>query len=349
MNDLILMKKAFLEAAKGDPAKTFENPRVGALIVKDGQIIARGHHENFGQEHAEMVAYRQLADKTLLKNATVYVTLEPCATKGKVESCAREMANWPINRVVIGAKDPNPSTCGKGIQFLTEAGIETTILNFSRKNHELNPAFFHYFESGLPYVTLKLTSSATGFVAEHSQRQSKLSDEEADNEIHHLRAQFSAILVGSQTFLTDLPQLTVRKFLISHHQPVRIVLDRRGRLMDKQHIKQGDWFIYTKNQVFASESSQAILTSGNLLEILQDIGKRGIQSILVEGGPKVIASFLQADLWQEMILYRTTTELTQGLKVAIPKVKGQFLGYFGNSEKIRFSNVRRDDDVYGNN
>ncbi|MBS9338143.1 bifunctional diaminohydroxyphosphoribosylaminopyrimidine deaminase/5-amino-6-(5-phosphoribosylamino)uracil reductase RibD [Fructobacillus sp. M2-14] len=341
MDDLKWMEKAFLEAEKADPAETYENPRVGAVIVKDDVILAKGRHALFGCEHAEMAAYSSLADKDLLAGATLYVTLEPCASTGKAGSCADSIASWPIHRVVIGSTDPNPSTKGMGMAKLKEAGIIITNLHLESMNRNLNPAFFHFFERGLPYVQLKLTTSEDGFVSRKASAPVKLSNVACDQDVHHERACRSAILVGSQTFLADEPSLTVRHFETEHEQPKRVVLDRRGRLKNVGAQRLEGWLVYTHDKEWAKSCENVFCVSdGELCGILEDLSQKKIQSVMVEGGPTLIAAFLQADLWQEMLVYETDVSLGAGLKAISPNGSGIELGTVGNAVKYRYINQK---------
>lgn len=310
MNDLTWMKLAADEAIRAMPYQTFENPRVGAVIVKDGQVIATGYHEKFGEAHAEINAFNRVKKKTDILGATLYVTLEPCSTQGKVGSCAVQIQNWGLKRVVVGSIDPNPSTNGKGIKMLRSAGIAVDVLN-TVENKEINPAFHYFYTTRLPYVQLKLAMSQNGFVAEKFGKRKKLTDELADADVHRERATRSAIMIGSETMITDQPMLTVRHINISHKQPLRVVIDRRGRLQNTNFDFSNNWLIYTENVLFSKQHSYVKLMSGALKDILIDLAKQNIQSVMVEGGPSLIHSFLKENLWQEMLIYTTDKVLSK--------------------------------------
>ncbi|GMA69087.1 hypothetical protein GCM10025879_03330 [Leuconostoc litchii] len=283
MNDLTWMRLAVREAARAMPYRTFENPRVGAVIVKNDEIIAKGYHEEFGKDHAEINAFKQVKNKSDLLGATLYVTLEPCSVKGKVGSCAEYIKNWGLKRVVVGNIDPNPSTNGKGIQILKSAGIVVDVLN-SIESQALNPAFFYFFTRHMPYIQLKLALSKNGLVTGKLKKRSKLTDLQADIDIHKERGARSAIMIGSETFLTDKPMLTVRHINIRHQQPLKIIIDRRGRLQNKDFCFSTNWIIYTENEYFAKKHSYVKLMIDGLTGILADLGKQNIQSVMVEGG-----------------------------------------------------------------
>lgn len=338
MDDLTFMNMAAQVASLADKALTFENPRVGAVVVKHGKILSIGYHKKFGESHAEINAYNQLSDKSQIKGATMYVTLEPCAVRGKVNSCAETMQDWGLRRVVIGSIDPNPRTRGQGVAILKNANVLVSILN-TQHSRELNPEFHQYFENRLPYIQLKVATSLNGFVSTSNQQRVKLTDDRADSDVHHERATRSAIMIGSQTFLTDLPNLTVRHSVIDHKQPARIVVDRRGRLKTLPYSYIKDWVVYTENEEFASFYENIILMHDGLIGILNDLFDKKVQSVMVEGGPTFISSFLTENLWQEMIVYKTNKILNKNSLAAVsPTMKPVRQTKVGNAIKSVYIN-----------
>ena len=313
MDDLTMMQLAYQAAQQADPAATWENPRVGAVIVKDGAVIATGYHHQFGHQHAEVVAMNQVEHPADLVGATMYVTLEPCAHIGKVGACADALVTAKLGRVVIGQGDPNPHVSGRGVAKLQQAGIAVTLLN-QQGSTALNPAFHHFFETQRPYVTLKLAQSIDGFIAAKRGQATKLTDDQANVAVHQQRAQMSAIMVGSETALTDAPQLTVRHVPITHQQPWRVIVDRRGRLQHHPAFFDDRTLIYTTNTTFAQQVPQAVFFDGELGSLLDDLGQRGIQSLLVEGGGALVRAFLAANLWQRFDIYQTDAVLGTGIK-----------------------------------
>ncbi|MBJ7695490.1 bifunctional diaminohydroxyphosphoribosylaminopyrimidine deaminase/5-amino-6-(5-phosphoribosylamino)uracil reductase RibD [Weissella confusa] len=163
MDDLTMMQVAVAAAEKAAPKENWTNPRVGAVIVKNGAVLATGYHHQFGQAHAEVDAMQQVDNPADLNNATMYVTLEPCAHVGKVGACADAIVAAGISRVVVGQGDPNPLVHGQGIRKLRAAGIIVDVLN-QPVSEKLNPGFHHFFETGQPYVMLKVAQSADGFI-----------------------------------------------------------------------------------------------------------------------------------------------------------------------------------------
>jgi len=337
MNDLTCMALAAQEAAKATTYKTFDNPRVGAIIVQNNQIIATGHHEAFGQAHAEINAFNHLKDKNQIIGATVYVTLEPCSSAGKVGSCAKELSTWGLRRVVVGSIDPNPTTNGQGIALLKAAGVEVDVLN---TNHSacLNPEFYYYFQSKKPYVQLKLVVSKDGFVSAGHHKRTKLTDARADIDVHQERAAKSAIMIGSQTLLVDQPQLTVRLVAIDHQQPMRVVIDRRGRLQNNHFDFSNRWFFYTENMAFANQSHNVYLMTHGLAGVLRHLAQQNIQSVMIEGGPKLMNAFIAENLWQEMLIYETNATLGSGVPGVICKQMPESETRVGNAVKRRYIN-----------
>ncbi|MEX0380676.1 bifunctional diaminohydroxyphosphoribosylaminopyrimidine deaminase/5-amino-6-(5-phosphoribosylamino)uracil reductase RibD [Leuconostoc sp. MS02] len=341
MNDLTLMSLAAEYAAKARPENTFENPRVGAIIVKNDQILSTGFHKAYGMPHAEIDAFNHLRDKDSVVGATMYVTLEPCAVRGKVGSCAEEIKQWQLSRIVIGASDPNPTTHGKGIALLRQAGIQVDILN-TQDSIRLNPAFHHYFQQNESYVQLKLAQSHNERVTVAPNVQTKITNQVADVEIHRQRGSKSAILVGSETVIVDAPSLNVRYISITHRQPLRVVIDRRGRLINNQLINKQGWLVYTENQAFSEREPNAVLMTAGLPGILKDLKNRNMQSIMVEGGPTMIKSFLKLNLWHQFIMYTSEQLLpdngVNGLHLdQVP----DHTSYVGNTKKTVYINHRR--------
>lgn len=331
MDDLTMMQLAVAEAEKAAPKETWTNPRVGAVIVKNGVVLATGYHHQFGQAHAEVDAMQQVLNSADLKDATMYVTLEPCAHIGKVGACADAIVAAGIGRVVVGQGDPNPLVHGQGISKLRDAGIAVDVLNQS-VSEKLNPSFHHFFETGHPYVMLKVAQSADGYITKVVGQSTKITDASADVATHEQRAQVGAIIVGSETALTDTPSLTVRHTSMTHPQPLRVILDRRGRLQSESQFFDDRTLIYTMNEAFAGATEQAILFDGRLQSMLDDLGHRGVQSVLVEGGGAVLRAFLATDLWQQLDIYQTTTVFGTGVAgIQVPTISASVSERIGNT------------------
>ena len=256
------------------------NPMVGAVLVDpSGKIIGEGWHRRCGEGHAEVNAVASVADTSLLCNATMYVTLEPCSHYGKTPPCASLIIEKGIPRVVIGCLDPFEKVAGRGVRMLKDAGVEVVTGCLEKECLELNEKFVASHRRKRPFVTLKWAESADGYI------DGKISTPLTSMLTHRLRATHDAILVGSGTVLADNPRLDTR--LYAGHSPLRVILDRRGRVMD---AVDGTTIIYRE---FSS-----------LNDVLEDLYKRGITSVLVEGGAELHRSFIDSGLWDAMRIER---------------------------------------------
>lgn len=256
------------------------NPMVGAVLVDpSGKIIGEGWHRRCGEGHAEVNAVASVADTSLLRNATMYVTLEPCSHYGKTPPCASLIIEKGIPRVVIGCLDPFEKVAGRGVRMLKDAGVEVVTGCLEKECLELNEKFVTSHRRKRPFVTLKWAESDDGYI------DGKISTPLTSMLTHRLRATHDAILVGSGTVLADNPRLDTR--LYAGHSPLRVILDRRGRVMD---AVDGTTIIYRE---FSS-----------LNDVLEDLYKRGITSVLVEGGAELHRSFIDSGLWDAMRIER---------------------------------------------
>ncbi|WP_303642814.1 bifunctional diaminohydroxyphosphoribosylaminopyrimidine deaminase/5-amino-6-(5-phosphoribosylamino)uracil reductase RibD, partial [uncultured Duncaniella sp.] len=252
----------------------------GAVLVDpSGKIIGEGWHRRCGEGHAEVNAVASVADTSLLRNATMYVTLEPCSHYGKTPPCASLIIEKGIPRVVIGCLDPFEKVAGRGVRMLKDAGVEVVTGCLEKECLELNEKFVTSHRRKRPFVTLKWAESADGYI------DGKISTPLTSMLTHRLRATHDAILVGSGTVLADNPRLDTR--LYAGHSPLRVILDRRGRVMD---AVDGTTIIYRE---FSS-----------LNDVLEDLYKRGITSVLVEGGAELHRSFIDSGLWDAMRIER---------------------------------------------
>lgn len=286
------------------------NPLVGALIVKDGEVIAEGYHRRFGGAHAEVEAIRRARGP--VKGATLYVNLEPCCHWGKTPPCVEAILQSGIEEVVIGNIDPNPQVGGKGIQFLREHGLRVRTGVLEAEGRELNRAYFKYHEEGLPFVTLKYAQSLDGRIATSTGDSRWISSERARRFAHRLRAVHDAVLVGIGTVLADDPQLTVR--MIKGRNPLRVIIDSHLRIPQEAKVLQGDApTLIATASVAPKEKAQALRQMGievvevggervELSRLLKELASRGVLSLLVEGGQGVITSFLREGLADEVVV-----------------------------------------------
>jgi diaminohydroxyphosphoribosylaminopyrimidine deaminase/5-amino-6-(5-phosphoribosylamino)uracil reductase len=269
---------------------------VGCVIVKDGRIISEGFHQEYGHNHAERNALLREGD---YQGATLYVNLEPCSHYGKTPPCADLIVEKDIKRVVCCNDDPNPLVAGGGFRKLEAAGIEVVRHVLEEEGRELNRRFFTFMEQQRPYVILKWAESSDGFMAPATPGPYWLSTQQQNRLNHRWRTEEAAILVGSETYLLDKPSLTPRHYLGPAPQPV--VLDRRNRLTDVP-------------------SHWLHLHTQTVEETLQALYEAKLQSVIVEGGRKVLDAFIASGLYDEVRILRSPQALGNGLKApAIPK------------------------------
>ncbi len=315
--DIFYMRRA-IELARGGMGQVSPNPMVGAVMVADGgRIIGEGFHRRFGGPHAEVNAVRSVADASLLRGATVYVTLEPCSHYGKTPPCADLLVDSGVGRVVVGAGDPNPRVAGRGIAILRDHGIEVTENVLADECRRLNAAFMTAHTLHRPLVTLKWAQSADGFIdirrASADASPARFSSPLTQALVHRLRSLNDAILVGSGTVIADNPRLDVRLWP-SGRMPQAILLDRRGRISSSAGFK-----------VFTTESGRRppVIIAGDddLAALLRHLyEEHGITSLLVEGGATVHRAFIDAALWDAARVEKAPFRLGEQGGVAAPRL-----------------------------
>lgn len=300
MNE-IYMQRALTLAALGRQDVS-PNPMVGCVIVHDGLIIGEGYHQKYGGPHAEVNAINSVKDQELLKDATLYVTLEPCAHFGKTPPCANLIVQKQIPRVVVCNVDPNPLVAGKGIQILKEAGIEVQDRIAEKQGWELNKRFFTYHSLKRPYIILKWAQTADGFIARENFDSKWISDKLSRTLTHKWRSEEDAIMVGTNTALKDNPHLTNRAW--SGYSPLRIVIDKNLKLAPSSNLfdQSQTTLCYNAIEDRADEYNQFIkldFSTELIPQIMDDLYQRKIQSVLVEGGSGLHYSFIQHNVWDE--------------------------------------------------
>ena len=319
MTDRDYMQRA-IELARRGEGWVNPNPLVGAVIVKDGRVIAEGWHHKYGELHAERDALRALKEPA--EGATIYVTLEPCCHYGKQPPCTLAIMEHGISRVVIGSRDPNPLVAGKGVRMLREHGI-TVVEDFMREECDaLNPVFFHYITTGRPYVKMKYAMTADGKIATKTGASKWITSEEARELVHDWRNACRGIMAGIGTVLADDPLLNCRR--PGGRDPVRIICDSRLRIPEDSQICRTAQKYETivagalsedadrrpeemrakaerlRQQGVEVWSVPAQDGSVDLKELVKRLGKRGIDSILLEGGGTLNESALRAGIVQEV-------------------------------------------------
>ena len=315
------MRAALREAAKGI-GLTSPNPAVGAVIVAGEKIIARGWHHAAGQPHAEIEALRKTKKA---RGATLYVTLEPCSTHGRTPPCTEAIVAEGIGRVVIGAIDPNPAHAGRGVKILKKAGVAVTAGVLAADCEALNKSFNKWIVTGLPYVHAKAGMSLDGRITRPPGEGQWITSPTSRAHAQKLRARVDAILIGAGTLRADNPRLTVRDVEgpPAARQPWRVVLTRSGDLPRGAHL-------FTD----AHKDKTLVYTHRSLRAVLRDLGKRGITSILIEGGGDVLGQAFDARLVDEAHFYIAPL-LLGGPK---PAVAG--LGAASNDAGARIKNPR---------
>lgn len=307
-----------IQLAKNGRLGAAPNPMVGAVVVCDGRIIGEGYHAKCGEAHAEVNAIASVGDASLLKRSTIYVSLEPCAHYGKTPPCANLIVEKGIPKVVIGCQDPFSQVAGKGIKILRNAGCEVVTGVLEQACMELNKAFFTVQLKHRPLITLKWAQSADGFldVERAGGLPVKLSSPLTQIVAHKRRAEHQAIIVGRRTALLDDPSLNVRAW--SGPQPLRIVIDRELQL--PRHLKLFDGsqptLVVTEKQgsIPQVDCFQADFSRNILPQLMDEMVRRNVQSLLVEGGSQLLQSFLDAGLWDEAYVECCPQVLGQGIQ-----------------------------------
>lgn len=303
------------------------NPMVGCVIVHDGIIIGEGFHEKFGQPHAEVNAIRSVRNPELLPHSTLYVSLEPCAHFGKTPPCSDLIIESRIPRVVIGTVDPFAQVAGKGIERMKNAGIEVDLGLLEAECRDLNRRFFTFHEKKRPYIILKWAQTLDGFIdTDHTQIQHPtwITNALAKRLVHKQRSEESAILIGTNTAECDNPSLTVREW--SGNQPIRLVVDRTGRLNARLNIfdQKAPTWVFTSIRKKEDEARKYITLDFDreiLPQLLSELYRRDILSVIVEGGAELLTSFLKMNLWDEAFVYTGNQFFGKG--VAAPHISGE--------------------------
>ena len=304
--DTYFMNLALLEAKRG--AKyTYTNPLVGAIIVKDNKIIARGSHLRYGCEHAEKNAISTCKTPEKLFNSTLYVTLEPCNHKGKQPPCTDSIIKMGISKIVVAQLDPNPIVSGKGIKYLQDNGIEVVTGILEREAYFLNYAYNLFHTEKRPYVALKQATSLDGKLAFINEK-TQITGKEVYDFVRNERDNYQAILVGAKTVLIDNPTLLGSN--TSLFPPKRIILDAEGSIFEQSNLNlfkdsSSEVIVFSKFNYNNLPSHVTIITPEefSIKEILSEIAKLGIQSVYVEGGPCIHDQFLASGCWDEVITY----------------------------------------------
>lgn len=309
----IYMERA-IELAYRGMGKVNPNPMVGAVLVKDGRIIGEGWHEAYGMDHAEIHALKGCSGDP--EGATLYVTLEPCCHYGKKPPCTEAILQSKIAKVVVGTKDVNPLVAGKGIRALQDHGVEVAVGMLEEKCRELVRIFSHYMVTDMPYLTMKYAMTMDGKIATRSRESKWITGEESREQVQELRGRSMGIMVGVETLLADDPMLNIRKE--EARQPIRIICDSRLRTsLDSRVAESAKEFPTILATISDDEEKRRALEEKgitvllvaekegrvDLLALMRELGRRGMDSVLLEGGGTLNEAALRAGLVDEVHVY----------------------------------------------
>ncbi|MEO8759353.1 MAG: bifunctional diaminohydroxyphosphoribosylaminopyrimidine deaminase/5-amino-6-(5-phosphoribosylamino)uracil reductase RibD [Bacteroidia bacterium] len=323
MNDFIpYMQRCLVLAAKG-LGNVAPNPMVGCVIVHNDIIIGEGYHQKYGEAHAEVYAIASVADKSLLAESTVYVSLEPCSHQGKTPPCSNLLIKYKVKRVVVGCLDTNPLVAGKGIASLRNADIEVITGVLENEARELNKRFFTYHEKKRPYIILKWAQTKDNFISKMSpftREENWITNKDSQQLVHIWRAEVQAILIGTNTAILDNPSLTVR--LAEGENPIRILIDK-------------DLKVPVTNLIFSDEAATVVFTdmdrsnrnnisyykidfTKNIIpQILETLFHLKITSVIIEGGTHTLQSFIDLNLWDEARVFTANKDFYVGIKAPV--------------------------------
>ncbi len=342
MNYENYMQLALNLAQKGWP-NVAPNPMVGCVIVFGDKVVAEGYHQTYGQAHAEVNAINSLDTKFNPKECILYVTLEPCSHHGKTPPCADLIISKGFKTVVIACKDPNPLVSGKGINKLKEAGIIVIENVLEEEAKSLNKRFFTFFEKERPYFILKWAQTADGFISRlplpANKAENKITGSQAQKIVHELRASEMGIMVGKNTVLADDPSLTTR--LVEGKNPVRIFIDKDLEVPLTFNIYSKEAKTIVFNGVKDEQAANVLFVKLNfemnaLEQIINKLYELKIQSVLVEGGRRLLNDFIQQNIFDEILVFENPN-LKFGNGVKAPQMN--LIGHFdqvGEDKLYRF-------------
>lgn len=345
-NDAAFMRLALDLAARGS-GRTSPNPMVGSVVVRNGLVVGRGYYREYGGRHAEPQALEEAGDRA--RGAELYVTLEPCCHQGSTPPCTDAVIASGVARVHVAMADPDRRVGGKGIERLRASGIAVDTGLLEAEARELNAAYVHHRETGLPFVLLKLAQTLDGRIATRNGHSQWITGEAARERVHLMRSQADAVLVGIETVLADDPRLTVRH--VEGRQPRRIVLDSRARTPLDARILNGD----APATVCVTETAPAdridglkqagadvlVVEGGDgsvpLEPLKTALGRAGIVTLMVEGGSRVAASFLRERAVDRIACFVAPRILGEG----IPSVAGLELDDLSKAIALRDPRVEQ--------
>ncbi|TVQ14201.1 MAG: bifunctional diaminohydroxyphosphoribosylaminopyrimidine deaminase/5-amino-6-(5-phosphoribosylamino)uracil reductase RibD [Bacteroidetes bacterium] len=312
-----------IELAKEGLGKVAPNPLVGCVIVHNNKVIGEGYHREYGKAHAEVNAVNSVKDKSLLKQSTLYVNLEPCCHYGKTPPCTDLIIQHEIPHVVIGAVDPYDAVAGKGISKLRNNGVKVDVGMLKPASMHLNRRFFTFHQKKRPYIILKWAQTADAFIdverlPGNPKRPTWITSEKLRMLVHKWRTEEQSIMVGTITALKDNPKLNVRDW--TGRNPTRIVLDENLTLSSSLHLFDNSQKTIVFNQNTNKQQDKTIWIKtdfshpGFLDNILHELYKMQIQSVIIEGGQKLLTAFIGKNLWDEARIFQGSKFFEKGLR-----------------------------------
>ncbi|GMT45583.1 MAG: riboflavin biosynthesis protein RibD [bacterium] len=341
-----------LHLAKKGRGFTAPNPMVGATIVKDGKIIGEGWHELFGGPHAEINAMRKAVEP--VRDATLYVSLEPCSYYGKTPACSPEIIKQGFKKVVVAILDPNPLVAGRGVELLRHAGIEVKTGLLEAEARQLNERFFKFIQTQIPFVAVKTAASLDGKIATSTGDSKWITNELSRRFVHQLRNDYMAVMVGVNTVLKDNPLLTSRIRSKKTKQPIRIIVDSQLKTPENAPVLDTRvapaWMAVTarsdkQKRAFLQQKGIEIILCPekdghvDMAFLMAEIGKKGIDSVLVEGGGTLNFSLFQQQ--QADKVYAFIAPKIIGGKEAITPVEGAGFKEIAQVPELKQVNCRR--------
>jgi diaminohydroxyphosphoribosylaminopyrimidine deaminase/5-amino-6-(5-phosphoribosylamino)uracil reductase len=347
-----------LELAAQARGRTSPNPMVGAVLVRDNQLVGEGFHAYAGSDHAEVVALREAGPAAT--GATLYVSLEPCCHFGRTPPCVEQILEAGVRRVVTACEDPNPAVSGKGISALRAAGVVVDIGVLAEEAARLNEAFFTHVRTGRPFVTMKVAASLDGKIATQTGDSRWITGESARRRVHQLRNEVDACLVGIGTVLRDDPLLTTRLGITDQRDPIRVIVDNLARLPLRAKVVNrastaptilavSQMAPQTKLDALRQEGVQIVVVENSprrvsLERLMEVLGKRGILSVMIEGGAEINASALREGIVDKVLVF--LAPILIGGKSTPTAVGGAGIETLSQALRLRDVRIERfDDDI----
>jgi diaminohydroxyphosphoribosylaminopyrimidine deaminase / 5-amino-6-(5-phosphoribosylamino)uracil reductase len=343
--DQLFMQRC-IELARLGTRSAYPNPLVGAVIVHDNKIIGEGYHQRYGEAHAEVNAVNSVKDKSLLKEATIYVSLEPCAHFGKTPPCADLLVEHQFKKVVIGCIDTFSEVSGKGIDRLKTNGIEVRVGVLEEECRNLNKRFFTFHEKKRPFIILKWAETVDGFIDKNRNSSTSginwITQAETQTLVHKWRSEEHAILVGTTTAINDNPSLTVRN--TKGENPIRVLIDRNLKVKIEAAIYNAESRTIILNAVKSEEKGNLKfiqLDDFSIKSIVNTLYEEKIQSIIIEGGEKTIQHFIDESLWDEARVLVGKISFKEGLKAPALSFRPESQTDFYGDKIYHYKNLKK--------